>query len=347
MSGTIALFRFLICSYGARGEIITMTGKIERIKLQSLAERPSQAGRHGASRQEIISHFVQGGLKLLAFDLDGTLLNQRGHISGENRKALEEAKHLGIDITLITGRHISKVRHLAEELKLKVPFVTSNGCEIWSPDGELLQRSTLAHEERAWIHQWAQHHSLGYRAYCVDGVFDWSSAERNEFEAASSGYVTHEWLKVLVSHTGKEDNPNDAAAVVSTSATLAAADAGRGEQQPRCISGLYEQLAADARFALAAYSTDPAQVHRIDVHPAGVDKAAGLQAVCRHIGVTAAQVAAFGDDTNDIAMLRWAQLGVAMEHAPAAVIEAANIIAPHHNRDGAAIVVRELLSQLS
>jgi 5-amino-6-(5-phospho-D-ribitylamino)uracil phosphatase len=109
--------------------------------------------------------WTESGLKLLAFDMDGTLLNQRGHISGENLRWLEEARRRGIEITLVTGRHISKVLPFAEELKLTVPFVTSNGCEVWSPDGKLLRRTILPLTERQWIQQLAVEHGLGYRAY--------------------------------------------------------------------------------------------------------------------------------------------------------------------------------------
>lgn len=288
-------------------------------------------------------------LKLIALDMDGTLLNQRGHISGENLSAIEEARSRGIEITLVTGRHISKVLPFVEQLTLTVPFVTSNGCEVWSPDGTLLQRSTLSLLERQWIQQWAVQHNLGYRAYCVDGVFDWTPETMGSDDAAggseevsdSPGYTEREWLKVLLedarAKTPGVAQPSRATAAAGT----AAADTGL---QPRCLSGLYARLEADPRFALAAYSIDPARIDRIDVHPAGVDKAAGLQAVCRLLDVTAAQVAAFGDDTNDIAMLRWAGLGVAMEHAPAAVLAAADAIAPHHNRDGVAVMIRRLLS---
>ncbi|WP_127585433.1 HAD family hydrolase [Paenibacillus koleovorans] len=273
-------------------------------------------------------------LKLLAFDLDGTLLNHHGHVSGRNRAALDYARGQGVEVTLVTGRHISKVLPFVRELGLTAPFITSNGCELWSPTGELLERRALPQADRAWLHGWAAEHGLGYRAYCVGGVFDWrpmhsQAAVDRSFAAAAKAeaeaLLQREWLKVLLA---------DAVASAPPLARTA----------PRDIRGLYERLAADARFALAAYSDDPAHIRRIDVHPAGVDKAAGLQAVCRRIGVTAAQVAAFGDDTNDIAMLRWAGLGVAMEQAPAAVKEAASHIAPHHNRDGVAAVVHALLS---
>ncbi|MFK7697794.1 HAD family hydrolase [Paenibacillus sp. HJGM_3] len=266
------------------------------------------------------------GLKLLAFDLDGTLLNQRGHLSLENRRALDEARRSGLEITLVTGRHISKVLPFARELQLIAPIVTSNGCEVWLPEGELLHRSSLPQPEREWLHRFALEHELGYRAYCVEGVYDWLPGG----ELAESGHSGFEWLKVLL-----ED-----------AAGKSAADAGALERgrTARCLRGPFDRLAADPRFALAAYSRDPARIDRIDVHPAGVDKAAGLSAVCRRLGVTAAEVAAFGDDTNDIAMLRWAGLGVAMEQAPPAVLEAADHVAPHHNRDGVAAFIRGLLA---
>ena len=81
----------------------------------------------------------------------------------------------------------------------------------------------------------------------------------------------------------------------------------------------------------------------IDIGPVAIDKCAGLQWVCEQLGVSAADVIAFGDEWNDITMLQWAGRGVAMGNADPRVRAAANEVAPPNTADGVAIVLERLL----
>jgi Cof subfamily protein (haloacid dehalogenase superfamily) len=77
----------------------------------------------------------------------------------------------------------------------------------------------------------------------------------------------------------------------------------------------------------------------VEVAPAGVSKATGLAEVAEHYGVTAAEIVAFGDMPNDLAMLRWAGHGVAMGNAHPEVAEAADEVTAAHGDDGVALVL--------
>jgi hydroxymethylpyrimidine pyrophosphatase-like HAD family hydrolase len=75
----------------------------------------------------------------------------------------------------------------------------------------------------------------------------------------------------------------------------------------------------------------------LDLAPAGVSKASGLESVCRRLGVAAGDVLAIGDGRNDIEMLQWAGRGVAMGQAPLSVQEAADFVTDRVEDDGAAL----------
>lgn len=246
--------------------------------------------------------------KMIALDLDHTLLNRNGQVSVLNREWLKRASLEGIVVTLVTGRHVSKVMQIAQELAISVPFATSNGCEIWSPEGELIQRICLSTEQVEWIHKWAKANRLLYRAYRADGIHDWDPEE-------GGNQTGGDWLKVLLKPKGL-----------------------------RCLNDLYREVQISDLFSVIGYDSEFAgRLTAIDLHPLGVSKAAALQALCSQLGIIREEVIAFGDDSNDIEMLRWAGLGVAMENASPAVHLAADRLAPHHDRDGVAIVLRELL----
>src|ERR671918_2755683 len=67
-------------------------------------------------------------IRLLALDLDGTLLDSRGHISERNRSAIENAREQGVRVALVTGRRFRDSRPVALELGLDVPLISHNGA---------------------------------------------------------------------------------------------------------------------------------------------------------------------------------------------------------------------------
>jgi Cof subfamily protein (haloacid dehalogenase superfamily) len=253
--------------------------------------------------------------KLIALDLDGTLLNRQGEVSELNREWLKRAEAQGVVVTLVSGRHVSKVMPIARELGLTAPFITSNGCEMWTSEERLIERTCLSAEQADWIHRWAEANRLSYRAYRADGVHDWEPKE-------GGSRAGDAWLKVLLKRKVVERmNP-------------ASTD----------MANLQREAEASDLFEVIGYSGESGGgIAAIDLHPRGVSKAAALSQLCTRLGIAPKQVIAFGDDANDIEMLRWAGKGVAMENAPVYVRKAADQIAPHHDRDGVARLLRELL----
>ncbi|GAA3401052.1 HAD family hydrolase [Paenibacillus hodogayensis] len=230
--------------------------------------------------------------KMIAIDLDGTLLDRNGTISEENAKWVREAQRSGLHVVLVSGRHRLRIVPVMEMLGLQVPIISTNGCEIWSADGHLLDRCVLPWKDVTTLHLIAFQHQIHYRSYCVEGVFD--SNEHNHL-----AQMDYSWLKVLL----KSDH----------SASLSAA---------------YERLLATERLELIAYGA-PGLPKQIDIQPKGTGKAQALDKLCRTLGVRQEEVVAFGDDRNDLEMLRWAGLGIAMAHAPDDVRAVADTIVPN------------------
>jgi hydroxymethylpyrimidine pyrophosphatase-like HAD family hydrolase len=82
----------------------------------------------------------------------------------------------------------------------------------------------------------------------------------------------------------------------------------------------------------------------VELGPAGVDKGSGLAWLCDHLGIAASEVVAFGDEWNDLTMLRWAGHGVAMANADQLVLDHADEIAPSNADDGVAVVLERFLT---
>ena len=95
-------------------------------------------------------------IKLIALDMDGTLLNENGEIPEENRKAIKEAHDNGLHVVLSTGRSIATCNDHAKSLLLKSYLVTVNGSEIWDTNGNLIERNLVDANHIKWMWELAQ-----------------------------------------------------------------------------------------------------------------------------------------------------------------------------------------------
>ncbi|PGY48219.1 Cof-type HAD-IIB family hydrolase [Priestia megaterium] len=124
--------------------------------------------------------------KLIALDMDGTLLNNQQEISTENRQAIAKAQEQGVHVVLSTGRSLLTCREYAQSLQLSSYLITVNGSEIWDESGELVERKLIdaSSIEKMW--NLTQEHKLDFWAVTTDKVW------RDEFP---EDIASQEWLK--------------------------------------------------------------------------------------------------------------------------------------------------------
>jgi HAD superfamily hydrolase (TIGR01484 family) len=241
--------------------------------------------------------------KLIALDMDGTSLDLGLDISEENRHWMRRAMAAGIQVTFATGRHIKgPVSRFMRELGMTAPVVTLNGGEVWTADGQLLDRHPHDPEDIKFLHQLAESFGVHHWATTSEGV-----VSDEPLPPRVADYV---WLKFGF-------YADDLQAV-------------------RRIWGILEER---DRFELS--NSDP---HNIEVNPKGVTKAAGLEVVCRHLGIKPSQVVVMGDSLNDVAMIRWAGLGIAMGNAQSEVKRVADWVTDTCQAHGVARAIERLLS---
>ncbi|MFC3884814.1 Cof-type HAD-IIB family hydrolase [Bacillus songklensis] len=129
---------------------------------------------------------VKKDFKLIALDMDGTLLDENGKISEANREAIAQAQEKGVHVVLSTGRSIFTCREFAESLKLSSYLVTVNGSEIWDCSGNLLERNILNAEHVQMMWELTNTHKTRFWAVTSEKVW------REEFPEDISA---QQWLK--------------------------------------------------------------------------------------------------------------------------------------------------------
>ena len=103
-------------------------------------------------------------IKLVALDMDGTLLNNKGQVSKANREAITAAKDKGVSVVLSTGRSLFTCREHADDLELTSYLVTVNGSEIWDGNRELVERNLVNPEHIQWMWELSKQHKAKFWA---------------------------------------------------------------------------------------------------------------------------------------------------------------------------------------
>ena len=258
--------------------------------------------------------------RLVACDLDGTLIARDNQLSRPVRKAVQRALDRGIWVIAVTGRPWQWTLDLARAHKLLPAAVVSNGAALLDVETGEVQPTGLADGAVAGLMERIRARVPGV-TFAVDGI------ERMGHEPAfyDSGY----WESPRV-HVG------DLGELVTSDVIKLIC---RVDGMP--ASELAQLLDDDVTDGVAVPSHGAGEW--VELLPEGVSKASGLAALCSRLGVARDEVVAVGDGWNDIPMLDWAGLGVAMADAAEHVLAAADRVVPSAEDDGVAVLLEELL----
>ena len=270
--------------------------------------------------------------RLIALDVDGTLLNPQGHVSPRTARAIREAMARGVLVVVCTRRAFSSgVQQLARELGLSLPAIVRNGNAIQdTATGEVLMyRAIPAVAMQAALDTILE----GETAPVVEqgpvhGEALFTLAERAGDPALVQ--VTREWARA--GHLRFVD----AEALYAIPEPTWIGAYGTGEATRR----VYQVLRGIA--GVSTYWTGELierEYHFTGVQPAESTKATALQLFAAERGIALSEVMAVGDYYNDVEMLREVGWGVAMGHAPDYVKGFADAVVPDNAHDGAAVAI--------
>jgi Cof subfamily protein (haloacid dehalogenase superfamily) len=260
--------------------------------------------------------------RLLALDLDGTLLNSAMRLSETNAEALRKATANGITIVLATSRWFGLAKRTSDRLELSTPIICSNGAEVRYPDGrEILHLPLDAEAAREVVtygddHGWEMFTTMGHATYMNmrPGIIP---------EKLPGG------LRIAERHS---DHLDEGAPVTVQI------------WQEEAVREVAERFAPkyDGRVRFS-FNTPIGQPHYVVMSNPEAEKAKALELVCRELGVAPEETIAMGDSESDIEMLRFAGLGIAMRNSPDEVRKEALHIAPSNDEDGVAWAVLKFL----
>lgn len=268
-------------------------------------------------------------IRLIATDLDGTLLRPDRTVSARTRAALDAARAAGIHVVPVTARQPRGVRRIAEAAGFGEYALCGNGAySVHLGTGEVLFEAHVA--EAA---QRALAEALAER---VPGVLFVSVREGGEVFVAQEGYGTIARFEDHKREPGEMIAHSLADVLTAPSLKFIVRHA---SLTPREL--LAELCALDLGGFAVTHSGSPF----LEVLAEGVSKAWGLERLCARLGTRREEVLAFGDAPNDAEMLAWAGRGVAMGNAEPEARAAADEVTLTNGEDGVAVVIERVVAE--
>lgn len=278
-------------------------------------------------------------VKVIALDLDGTLLDTQKRLSDRSRAALADAAARGAFVVPTTGRFFGMIPPAVRDLPFVRYAITVNGAQVYDRvTDSAIAKEEIPIETAVGVMSILDRHDVIYDCYRLN--WGWITAAH---QAKSAGYATDDhYLKLvrefrrpvpeLKAHLRETAAQGDVQKVMLF-ARKADAEAAKAD------------LAEIVREVSAAYpeiKITSSTWNDLEFNAPTAHKGRALERLARHLGLTLADCAAFGDGMNDLTMVAAAGLGVAMANAVPEVKAAAKVVVRSNDEDGVARVLEAL-----
>ena len=271
-------------------------------------------------------------IKCIALDLDRTTLNAQGKLSKANEEAIRKAVAKGIHVCIASGRAFDTLPQDVVSIPGIEYAITSNGAAVYRiQDKQCLRSYVLTEQSVKKILELTKDFPVTYEGFIrgtayaakeyIEDPVKFGATEHAVAYVQSTRHLQDDIVSFLKQHDDELDSMD---IVVKDEA-----------QKQKVI----EVLKAEVEDIYIPSSIS--QLVEISYKDAG--KRSGVKFITEYLGLNPKQVAAFGDADNDIDMLEYAGCGIAMENASNGLLAVADVVTLHHDRDGVAYALKNIL----
>lgn len=259
--------------------------------------------------------------KLVAIDIDGTLINKNRQITPRTKGAIKEIRQLGVEVTLCTGRMLAAAKPFAEELDLVLPLITYNGgLVVHHESKEIVYQRSLARDFATEIIKGAREKGFAINYYHDDQLLVEKLTEGSKRYAEYSDVP-------LVKVDDLLSLPFDPLKL------LLIGETGELEKfQQQCKAKLGDEIYITRSWPIFLEFLD-----------SKATKGQGLKQLTDYLGFEKSQVIGIGDNYNDLAMFHHAGVKIAMGNAENVLKEAADFVTGTNEEDGVAQVLEKII----
>ena len=258
--------------------------------------------------------------KLIAIDMDGTLLKSDKTVSDRTKKTLKEAREKGVNVVIATGRPIDGVSRYLEELDMlgENDYVLSynGGLVLKTKSREIISKIALTGADLHYLHKLSEELGVNIHAFSTP-----KNSKYTEVEANINN------IKIGINDYSKIEDDHSIIKVMMI-------------DEPEVLQKAVDNLPKEVYEKYTVVRSTPYFLEFLNKE---VNKGTGVKLLADHLGVKQEEVMTFGDAENDLDMIVYAGMGVAMANGFEEVKEAANYITDSNEEDGVAKAIEKFV----
>ena len=267
--------------------------------------------------------------RLLALNIDGTLLRSNGRLEPSTREAVQYVQNKGVYVTLVTSRHFQMAKKLAKALKINNLLVTHSGAFVSDKVDRSLYENRISEEKTFNLVQVLETFDCNVRI--VHERFSLGNRKKVSSSILGKTLLSPKdplFYPVQFVESLGENLRDEPLAAPKLDVYFS--------EEESCLEA--ENLLANAFEGITVRVKNPSM---LEITAKGVSKENGLRLLGQHLGIAQEEMVAIGDAEDDMNMIELAGLGVAMGNAPHAVKKAADWITRSNDDQGVAYMVKE------
>lgn len=269
-------------------------------------------------------------IKLICIDMDGTLLMDQQKVADEDKKAIKEAVEKGITVAITTGRVYDCARMYSDTIELKTPIIACNGAYIGGANNEEIYNNPLKLEDLEDFNRITKKNNLFTYVNTNWGIISTKELPENHvYKVLNRTLPEKERIRLeVVKDLDEAFKKYDGEILKGV-----------------CVEKEFKDSLREAKEELIGCTTDLEVVSSWDdnfeIMKKGSSKGEAVKMLAKHLGVSQDEVMCIGDSENDLSMITWAGIGVAMGNAIDEVKKAANYVTSDNKHAGVAEAIRK------
>lgn len=275
-------------------------------------------------------------IKLIASDMDGTLLDSKMSISSDNASAIREAERLGIEFMVATGRAYTEAKPALEEAGIDCAMITLNGAKVFDKHGQALFTAGIEKQTTAAILDILDAHDIYFELSTNKGIYSERQEKRIEnFASHIATTMPHLTYKVAIAMASAHLSLLDITYIEDMRELIKQDDIEVLKIIGFSIDGakVLSPASTKIRQLPELVVTSSAQ-NNIEINHKNAQKGIAVAKVAKERGLSAKEVMTIGDNFNDVSMLQWADVSFAMGNAELEVKDHAKYVTSTNLENG-------------
>lgn len=257
-------------------------------------------------------------IKLIALDIDGTLLDDNGNTSANTLLKLKELIDKGIYIIFVTGRTYKSARNIMQKMGLNIPIISYNGAKITLPEQGVIHNSKIPVNAAIKIIEYAEKHDVYVKVY-IDDIFYIKEVDEKSINFAKNHGIKYEPIGEISKNITKDVN---------------------------MVVYIYKSLVDKnviKNFENMDISITSSTPRVYEFMSKGSTKGNGLKIISDYFGIKKEEVLAVGNALNDLDMLEFAGTGIAMKNSDPNLLRSWDVISEYtNNEEGVYQIIKNL-----